>query len=215
MSIIFTCEQCSMQFAPSRIGQIRRFCSTTCCNKFKFKNNSMCLYCKQETSNPKFCSRSCSAIFNNTGKVKSDETKKKLSESIKSIQRTKPKIIKQVQIKQNNPINRLSKNLPRQKKILSPEEQYQKYKKYRARMNEANARYMARRKFQTPAGEDIKALQRFYENCPIGHEVDHIIPISKGGLHALTNLQYLPKHINRKKSNKLNWQAHQDSNPEF
>jgi hypothetical protein len=74
-------------------------------------------------------------------------------------------------------------------------------------MNEANARYMARRKFQTPADEDISRLQEFYANCPDGHEVDHIIPISKGGLHTLPNLQYLPKHLNRRKSNKIDWQA--------
>ena len=77
------------------------------------------------------------------------------------------------------------------------------HEQYRARMNEANARYMARRKFQTPADENISALQEFYANCPKGYEVDHIVSISKGGLHSLPNLQYLPWLDNRRKSNKL------------
>jgi len=62
---------------------------------------------------------------------------------------------------------------------------------------------MAKRKKQTPADVDVKALQQFYLNCPGGYEVDHIIPISKGGLHTLTNLQYLTISENRKKSNKI------------
>lgn len=86
------------------------------------------------------------------------------------------------------------------KPIRSEEE---RYRRKRAIYNEANARYMAKRKFQTPADEDIKALQEFYANCPKGYEVDHIIPISKGGLHSLSNLQYLPKEENRRKSNKI------------
>jgi len=63
--------------------------------------------------------------------------------------------------------------------------------------------YIARRKYQTPIGEDIKAIQQFYLNCPMGYEVDHIIPISKGGAHSLENLQYLTKQENRRKSNKI------------
>jgi len=62
---------------------------------------------------------------------------------------------------------------------------------------------MAKRKNQTPIDVDIKALQQFYINCPDGYEVDHKVPISKGGLHALENLQYLTISENRKKSNKL------------
>ena len=64
-------------------------------------------------------------------------------------------------------------------------------------------RYYSRKKYQTPADENIFALQDFYYNCPDGYEVDHIIPISKGGLHSLSNLQYLTKKENRVKSNKL------------
>jgi 5-methylcytosine-specific restriction endonuclease McrA len=69
--------------------------------------------------------------------------------------------------------------------------------------NEAWQRYMAKRKNQTPEDVDIKALQQFYINCPNGYEVDHIHPVSKGGLHTLENLQYLTISENRKKSNKI------------
>ncbi len=62
---------------------------------------------------------------------------------------------------------------------------------------------MAKRKNQTPNDVNIKSLQQFYMNCPAGYEVDHIIPVSKGGLHTLENLQYLTISENRKKSNKL------------
>ena len=62
---------------------------------------------------------------------------------------------------------------------------------------------MAKKKNQTPNNENIKLLQEFYLNCPTGYEVDHIIPISKGGLHTLSNLQYLTITENRKKSNKI------------
>ena len=77
------------------------------------------------------------------------------------------------------------------------------YKQHRATMNEANARYRARMKAQVVPGEDIKPIQEFYANCPEGYEVDHIIPLSKGGLHSLSNLQYLTISENRKKSNKI------------
>jgi len=45
-------------------------------------------------------------------------------------------------------------------------------------------------------------IKEFYLNCPIGYEVDHIIPISKNGKHHPNNLQYLTISENRKKHNK-------------
>lgn len=53
--------------------------------------------------------------------------------------------------------------------------------------------------------EEKKLIGKFYRNCPDGYEVDHIIPLSKGGKHCLSNLQYLTKEENRKKSAKLIW----------
>lgn len=66
-------------------------------------------------------------------------------------------------------------------------------------------RYQARLISQTPHDADQLAIREFYANCQAGHEVDHIIPISRGGLHHQDNLQYLPMLDNRRKSNKLDF----------
>lgn len=56
----------------------------------------------------------------------------------------------------------------------------------------------------TPPWADLDELRKFYEDCPEGYEVDHIIPL-KGknvcGLHCVENLQYLTRSDNAAKHN--------------
>jgi hypothetical protein len=51
--------------------------------------------------------------------------------------------------------------------------------------------------------QERKAIRHFYKSCPEGYEVDHIIPVCKGGKHTLENLQYLKPIDNRKKAYKI------------
>jgi len=58
--------------------------------------------------------------------------------------------------------------------------------------------------------DHIKMMEVFYQqssrvsSCTgIQHNVDHVIPLTKGGYHIPSNLQVLPKKINQKKYNKL------------
>lgn len=55
----------------------------------------------------------------------------------------------------------------------------------------------------SPLKPDLEVIKEIYRNCPKGYHVDHIIPISKGGLHHEDNLQYLTPHENRSKGDKI------------
>lgn len=49
-------------------------------------------------------------------------------------------------------------------------------------------------------------IRKIYENCPVGFEVDHDVPLrgrEVRGLHVPWNLKYLPAKENRRKSNKV------------
>lgn len=142
------------------------------------------MHCGNETCNPKFCNSSCAASYNNSTKPK----KQKVYNICPTCgtRHRRPKFCSD----KCNP-NRLN---------MTEDE---KYKYIRSRMNESWQRYMAKRKSQTPDDINIEELKLFYFNCPEGYEVDHIIPISKGGLHSIENLQYLTISENRKKSNKI------------
>jgi len=87
--------------------------------------------------------------------------------------------------------------------IKFPKTPEEKLTAVRSRVREVSANYRANLRNQTPTDADRKAIKEFYTNCPQGYEVDHIIPISKGGLHTLENLQYLTIKENRSKSNKI------------
>lgn len=74
----------------------------------------------------------------------------------------------------------------------------------RKMLNDVAARRRARmRNASVDLTEEEKNLiTKMYLECPKGYEVDHILPISKGGKHHPNNLQYLTITENRKKHNK-------------
>lgn len=185
------CQHCRNLFMP-RKDSVGIFCSKSC----NAKHHNTLRPKRQKEKNPttncnncgiaisirnKFCSRSCSVTFHNKLRA---VTETKDCPQCKCLFTGKTKFCSRRCGWDNKKKNRSTDFL-------------------KARNRETYRRYIAKRKFQTPIGADIKAIQEFYLNCPLGHEVDHIIPISKGGSHSLDNLQYLTKEENRKKSNKI------------
>lgn len=71
------------------------------------------------------------------------------------------------------------------------------------REHTAHRRAMKRIEYSDLTLSERSKVQQFYRDCPEGYEVDHILPLTKGGLHLIENLQYLPAHLNRKKSNRI------------
>ncbi len=74
-----------------------------------------------------------------------------------------------------------------------------------------NARRRAQKLNQTPANASMSEIQKFYSICCYMNSisvnckwhVDHIYPLSKGGLHHQDNLRILDAIANIRKSNKL------------
>jgi hypothetical protein len=156
-------------------------------------NPAHCGHCQiqlpQAKRNNKFCSRSCSATHSNA--------------AVKGTLRY-----------ERPPCRQCSKPTGSRKSLycsktcsaegkrlyLTAEEASAQRKK---RSREISANYRARVQAQTPQDADRAAMREFYLACPEGYEVDHIVPISRGGPHSLENLQYLTISENRRKSNKL------------
>lgn len=66
------------------------------------------------------------------------------------------------------------------------------------------SKYLAKKRQALPAWADLEKIKDIYLHCPVGHHVDHIVPLQGkivSGLNIETNLQYLPAFDNRSKSN--------------
>ena len=78
--------------------------------------------------------------------------------------------------------------------------------------NNKTYRYRTKKAGQTPnlTKDQNKKIRQIYKECDtiskrtgIPHHVDHIVPISKGGIHHPDNLQILTAEENIRKGNRL------------
>jgi 5-methylcytosine-specific restriction endonuclease McrA len=208
---VSTCKICQKIFSP-RAGSKGIYCSRTCLNAGNSIDNTirefekrkiaekkyllspkMCKEClniiqyKQKSN--KFCSHICSAKFNNAHRVRKDAKIYPLCKNCGKL--TKDSNRKFCSNYCASIVNRKYKDPTEALRIK------------RSLTREASAHYRAQLRNQTPPWADRKAIKEYYRLCPKGYEVDHIIPISKGGLHDLPNLQYLTIRENRSKGNKI------------
>jgi len=68
-------------------------------------------------------------------------------------------------------------------------------------------------KRRTPSWANLDKIEAFYDACPEGYTVDHIIPLRGklvSGFHIHTNLQYLTRSDNSKKHNKFDPMVHEE-----
>ena len=142
-----------------------------------------CIQCQAQTTNPKFYSRSCAARCNGIKFPKRAKLSRKPCLVCGKLGKTPDAkycsnvCSSSVRRKSDHHINGM--NALRQSRYRA--------KKYRTMAPDA----------------DHEKIKQIYLNCPPGHEVDHIIPVSRGGLHHEDNLQYLPVTENRKKGNRI------------
>ncbi len=143
-----------------------------------------CSICNKETTNPKYCSSSCAATANNKGRRRHGNPPNDCLHCGKQTASSRTKYCSTVCCGLHK-----RKNISEEERKRNQRHTFMKY-------------YM-KKKQQTPPDADMNLIKEIYLNCPGGYEVDHIIPISKGGLHHQDNLQYLTPDENKRKSNKL------------
>ncbi len=107
--------------------------------------------------------------------------------------------------KRKKSINKWNEN--NREKLRESQKNYNKTEKGKTACRRRVAVYHRRvREMSKLLSEDeLEEIKLFYVNCPSGYQVDHIIPIAKGGQHIISNLQYLTAKENRTKKDRLDW----------
>lgn len=141
-----------------------------------------CIVCNTPHNNPRFCSKSCSASYNNKGKRRHGQPPNNCKEC-GNLTRSSKHVFCSV--------------------LCSAASRKKDAKHLRATNRELQSRYRAKKYRVIDPTANKTIIKEIYKNCPAGYEVDHIIPLSKGGKHHEDNLQYLPMLENRRKNNRL------------
>ena len=141
-----------------------------------------CPVCNIPHNNPRFCSRSCSASYNNTGKRRHGRPPNNCKEC-GNLTKTSKQVFCSIQ--------------------CSAASRKQDTQHLRATNREGQSRYRAKKYRVVDPNANKAVIKEIYKNCPDGYEVDHIIPLSRGGTHHENNLQYLTILDNRRKNNRL------------
>lgn len=151
----------------------------------KIAGYQICTYILK-THGKKFCSKcSCVKLVKDFGKEKSK--KDGLSTYCNECNRQR---------------NQEFRNLNPDKSKEHSRNNYYKHK------SEYIARNVVRREVEhlaIPSWSQLEQIKDFYDKCPEGYHVDHIIPLRGtlvSGLHVIENLQYLLAEDNIRKSNK-------------
>ena len=152
-----------------------------------------CLYCSKPTSNQKFCSHSCSASYNNRGIRRNGEAPVSIS---------CPQCNQIFTKEYSNPKKFCSQRCQVEyyiRKYNTPEEKKQAIQRNNRK---GSSRYRIKWSGIKVTGNK-RVIDQIYDNCPEEYEVDHIVPLTRGGEHNENNLQYLLKEDNRRKNNRL------------
>lgn len=132
----------------------------------------------------------------NNRKIRDPEYRKKCStlcvEYVRRRRANDPEFRKQWQTSVNNYT----------KKRYDNDSEHRAMRKHRAKLRKRNLK----NQFDSLTPQEQNAIIQFYMNCPKGFHVDHIYPLVHGGLHCLSNLQYLliPDNYNKRDKIPLN-----------
>ena len=150
------------------------------------KNPKICILCESpidfDKKINKFCSQSCSASYNNKGVRRHG---KPANECLTCGKKTSCSGHKYCSSQCFGASRYLGQERKKQQNAA------------------CQSRYRAKEYKSLDPHANKEKIDEIYKNRPEGYEVDHIIPLSKGGRHHEDNLQYLTRYENRKKKDKI------------